>query len=108
MATSSPRQEGTKRPAHRNRRYSLANVEFGQWRYGGLHLLTQQLRKGRTAKLMFIPKRGHAESMWVRITERDGDRFVGTLDSLPICFKDRVLAWGDVVEFGAENVLDTG
>lgn len=66
------------------------------------------LAPGNFAKLMFEftsddPEAPGAERMWVKILERDGDRFVGVLDNDPGYIAD--LASGDEVRFEARHVL---
>lgn len=35
-------------------------------------------------KLMWSVKRSWGERMWVKVTEREGDRLVGTIDNWPV------------------------
>ncbi len=62
-----------------------------------------ELCTGDLVKLMWSVKRSPGERMWVRITHRDGDQLVGTLDSWPIfVFMDP----GDIVKFHVDDIID--
>jgi len=65
------------------------------------------LVEGDYAKLVFTGVRvdgGPAgERMWVCVTGRDGDTYVGTLASHPVAIQ---LNWGDEVRFHADNVIN--
>lgn len=61
------------------------------------------LRPGDSAKLVWAVKRLPGEKMWVRITKRDGDRFVGTLQNWPVFVH---LNPGEVVKFHVDDIID--
>ena len=63
----------------------------------------EHLRPGDTVKLMWAVKRSHGERMWVTITERKGDRFVGTLDNYAI---SAYLEPGESVQFHVDDIID--
>jgi hypothetical protein len=61
------------------------------------------LRPGDLAKLMWSVKRMPGERMWVTITERDGDRLVGTLDNWAIF---AFLHSDETVKFHIDDIID--
>ena len=68
----------------------------------------EALEPGEDARLGFYrhevgPDEPDAERMWVEISRRDGDQYVGTLTNEPLYIKD--LQPGDEVRFGPEHVL---
>src|SRR5690348_7836977 len=64
----------------------------------------ESVQPGEHAKLIFH-FRGHAERMWVYVTERTRDGgYVGTLDNDPAM--TRAIAYGDRVAFRPEHVAD--
>jgi hypothetical protein len=75
----------------------------------------QKLKKGNLVKLIFEVQREtrddlskpmpSAERMWVIITERNGDRFKGTVNNDPYIIRD--LKLDDVVEFEAKHIIQT-
>lgn len=93
--------------------YTLENVE----RLNAAHPATfhipsrterEGLRRGDVAKLIFtLPKPINgcdAERMWVEVTGRDGEEYVGRLDSDPL-FPDTLgIRSGDTVRFRACHV----
>jgi hypothetical protein len=71
--------------------------------------LIAQLKPGDCAKLVFGlidpgPDDPNAERMWVQITERDGDRFIGRLDNQPYYIRD--LLRGATIVFQPRHVID--
>lgn len=66
------------------------------------------LQPGHNVKLIFESRpKGRdfdAEQMWVRITHRDGDRFLGVLDNHPADIPQ--IALGDEISFQAHQVID--
>jgi len=68
------------------------------------------LNAGNQAKLIFSfesddPEDPSAERMWVEITEKIGNKFVGYLDNDPAHIKD--LKYKDVIEFNEIHIVDT-
>jgi len=65
----------------------------------------QDLRPGDRAKLMWAVKRmpAQAERMWVTITDRDGDKLIGTLDNWAIF---AFLHPGEMVKFHIDDIID--
>ncbi len=66
------------------------------------------LRPGDLVKLMWVINRPRkswpgGERMWVKITHRDGDNFVGTLDNWPVYV---YLRPDETVRFHAEAIID--
>lgn len=68
----------------------------------------QHLRKGSSVKLIFdifgTEDNLSGERMWVTVTVRDGDRFVGALGSQPVVI--RGLRYGDTIDFTINNISD--
>lgn len=62
-----------------------------------------ELRPGDRAKLMWSVKRSPGERMWVTITERDGDRLVGTLDNWAV---SAYLRPDETVKFHIDDIID--
>lgn len=64
------------------------------------------LKKQDIVKLVFIEDdtEHHSERMWVTITDRDGDNFVGELNNEP--FELKSIKYGDRVEFHADNIIN--
>lgn len=68
-----------------------------------------QLRPGVLVKLLFQYDDGeqqHGERMWVRVTSREADRWVGELANDPVTIPPEVLDWGDTVRFEPRHVAD--
>lgn len=61
------------------------------------------LRPGDDVRLMWSVRRSHGERMWVRITQRNGDEFTGTLENWPVM---AYLRHGDLVRFQADHIID--
>lgn len=61
------------------------------------------LRPGDRVKLMWSVKRMPGERMWVTITERNGDRLVGTLDNWAVF---AFLYPDEVVKFHIDDIID--
>lgn len=61
------------------------------------------LRPGDLVKLAWTVSRSPGERMWVRITDRDGDRLVGTLESWSVC---AYLEPGETIKFHIDDVID--
>lgn len=61
------------------------------------------LRPGDDVRLMWSVRRSHGERMWVRITQRNGDEFTGTLENWPVM---AYLRHGDRVRFQADHIID--
>lgn len=59
---------------------------------------------GASVKLGFVPdeKDLPSERMWVKVAQRIGGRYIGTLDNDPVCLGANP---GDPIEFGPENIL---
>jgi hypothetical protein len=73
-------------------------------------LLVERLARDDLVKLIFAfasddPEAPGAERMWVRITDREGDRFTGVLDNVPRYI--RGLQLDDGVEFEGRHIADT-
>lgn len=66
-------------------------------------LAKADLRPGDRAKLMWSVKRMPGERMWVTITERRGDRLVGTLDNWAIF---AFLHPDETVKFHVDDIID--
>ena len=74
-----------------------------------------KLKKGNLVKLVFeitglesndlLAMLPSAERMWVIITERNGDKFKGTLDNNPYKIQD--LKAGDIVEFETKHIIQS-
>lgn len=62
------------------------------------------LQPGDVAKLIFRMKDGWGERMWVTVTERTRDRYVGTLSSTPAGIPK--LSYGDRIRFRPHHVID--
>lgn len=62
------------------------------------------LRPGNLAKVRF-ESRHLAETMWVRITKRDGPDLQGTLENEPFLLDD-VLSIGETITFTLDHILD--
>lgn len=54
-------------------------------------------------KLGFIELGKPTERMWVKITERNGDSFTGTLDNVPVQLQ--TVKYEDVVQFEAKHII---
>ena len=68
------------------------------------------LNAGNQAKLIFRfesdnPEAPSAERMWVEITEKVGNKFIGYLDNDPAYITD--LKYKDVIEFNEIHIVDT-
>ena len=68
------------------------------------------LNVGNQAKLIFSfesddPEDPSAERMWVEITERIENKFIGYLDNDPAYIKD--LKYKDIIEFSEIHIVDT-
>lgn len=68
------------------------------------------LKPGHLVKLAFDlaspgPSAQGGERMWVVVTDRQADRFSGTLDNEPVVCTD--LAHGDLIEFESIHIIDT-
>jgi len=71
--------------------------------------LIEKLKPGDFVKLIFLledpePEDPNAERMWVEITERNKDRFQGTLDNQPAYISG--LEEGAPIEFEAIHIID--
>ena len=74
-----------------------------------------KLKKGNLVKLVFeitglesndlLAMLPSAERMWVIITERNGDKFKGTLDNNPYKIQD--IKAGDLVEFETKHIIQS-
>ncbi len=62
-----------------------------------------QLSPGDSVKLMWSVKRMPGERMWVMITQRNGDRLVGTLDNYAVFTH---LYLGETIEFHIDDIID--
>jgi hypothetical protein len=62
-----------------------------------------ELQPGDRVKLMWSVRRMPGERMWVTITERDGDRLVGTLDNWAMF---AFLNPDEVVKFHIDDIID--
>ena len=66
------------------------------------------LTAGDIVKIIFdghpAGRKHSSERMWVKITEREGDNFVGLLDNIP--FDMPQLSPGDRVEFSLKHIID--
>lgn len=68
----------------------------------------EKLGEGDRVRLLFMSGAEEdyvCERMWVEITERDGDRFAGTLVNEPVSMEQPVR--GETVHFRGEHVCDT-
>lgn len=63
------------------------------------------LKDGDYVKLIFAEENTAAERMWVKITEINGDNFIGILDNDPYGLKS--VKCGDKIVFKTENIIDT-
>lgn len=71
--------------------------------------IDMHLNPGVFVKLLFQYSDGeqnHGERMWVRVTGRDGERWVGELSNDPVTIPPDVLDWGDTVKFEPRHVAD--
>lgn len=62
-----------------------------------------EIRPGDHVKLMWSVERLPGERMWVLVTERKGDRLVGTLDNWPVCVYKN---YGEKVSFHIDDIID--
>lgn len=62
-----------------------------------------EVRPGDLVKLTWSVKRLPGERMWVRVTERRGDRLVGTLCSWPVF---TFLRPDETVQFNVDDIID--
>lgn len=70
----------------------------------------EKLRRGSLVKLIFAfntddEDAPRAERMWVKITQRDNDRFKGKLNNDPFYIKD--LKYKEIIEFEEKHIIDT-
>jgi hypothetical protein len=61
------------------------------------------LSPGDRVKLMWSVRRMPGERMWVTVTERDGDRLVGTLDNWAVC---AFLYPDETMKFHIDDIID--
>lgn len=68
------------------------------------------IRPGMNVKVVFEASgfadtdEGFAEVMWVHVTDRRGDRLVGTLDNVPISIPR--LGWGSTIKCSLDDIVD--
>lgn len=61
------------------------------------------IRSGNLVKLVWAVDRFPGERMWVRVTERTGERLVGTLENLPVF---AYMYGGEKVSFHIDDIID--
>lgn len=62
-----------------------------------------QIHPGDLVKLMWRVKRDPGERMWVKVTRRDGDLLVGTLENWPIFVR---MDPGEKIKFHIDDIID--
>lgn len=71
-------------------------------------IVRNNLTKGDSAKLVFEMDKPqglfNAERMWVKITGRTGNEYIGKLNNWPVFFED--LSLGDEIRFEAKHIAD--
>jgi YgiT-type zinc finger domain-containing protein len=87
--------------------FTLVNVERMQEGHAGtVKILPREFRERlepeQGVKLIFLAADGRGERMWVRITEVQNGRYVGTLNNEPVVLTH--LKFKDIIEFGPENI----
>lgn len=64
----------------------------------------ENVQPGNYVRLMFLMRDGWGERMWVEVTERTRQGYLGELSNQPYGIPK--LGCGDLVEFGAEHIID--
>ena len=61
-----------------------------------------EVRPGDAVKLMWSVRGLPGERMWVKVTHRHGDHFVGAIDNYPVCvYRD----FGETVSFHVDHII---